>query len=737
MSWTFKINTGTLASPTWTTVNPLTDGGIEKSVDKDYVFSRLKIDGSFRFYGSENTIVKAIARDITEIQCYYSGTLICTGKLNLKTSQDINSNFGTYSVKSTDDQYINIIEKKSEEFNIFENTFGRTCRVNMDYSDLNFQQGALWTDGDSSSNGAAFHTAAGITTYARREKWIKTNIYSSYSSWDIVDSTTVTGWYKIAINWNHSGTPYGSPTAEIITHGSLVTEPVGTKHRGGGITYTVIIRDTVGSETYLLKDFDYYTSFDMTILRYVDYSRVRRLDGTILNIVNQIDSTIKFDTNSFKILDDQAQYSHLLISQISDFNLSVTYTVSLISVDRKLVEKSDAATVAMLSFEKIMNYLRDNYGIFFDLVLSGSDYYFKLVRYNSLTYTSAGSGNDLTTRHGINVTKSSDKYSYQDYEKWYKFVRKNIGRDIDHLGTDMIITAYENTYKNKELVNDLFFTDIHDSVLSVFNEENKYPDSNNQFFLLSGEVYTGLFWVTGILQYADCTPTYSSGDISIVSDNSMSTDGEVYTNFLSNLPGTPLCCIGDKVHIEFTASGDISRFRIYFVMTNLSASPIQEFEKELTYVAGLNSYELLIDQNIGVKGGSCFIRIDVNNALGITYNATFAGLDACYLISDYYIRYQYAGLSGQHKANGAVSQGSVDNTWGDDYKPSTPIVINGVSRGCAVIPLKEFEYVCTDENPESIDAEMYVKTDYSITGRLKAIKTYFSRKLGSIKVLNS
>jgi hypothetical protein len=200
------------------------------------------------------------------------------------------------------------------------------------------------------------------------------------------------------------------------------------------------------------------------------------------------------------------------------------------------------------------------------------------------------------------------------------------------------------------------------------------------------------------------------------------------------LAGSSRICLGDKVHLSFTFTGNPAKFKLYFVIAN---EGIIEYKRQLTYVVGSNTFDLLVDENIGNDNGSCWFEVDVVSSASVSYTGVFTNIGLSYIIWSYHGLYQYSGLASEYGISKAVSQGSIDNSWGNDAKPTTPVIINGVSTSCTVKPLKEFEYICTDENPTDIDETMYIKTDQGITGRLSSVKTFFNRKLGRIKVLNS
>lgn len=743
MKYTFEINIGSVATPVegggWVEVQPLKVGNMGKKEESYYLFFRDFISGDIQFYSDVDYALRTlVAGGCLEIgiRIKYLSVVAITGVLSLAVANNETQGIGTYEVKTETDQYTTILQNYEEVANVL-NLYKHDTFADMPFSDLVFNLGAF-TDGFA---GTVFWTnvTPAFTIYARRQLRVSESQANALDidGWTELDSYVDNSKLMVR-NWDHSGTPYNTPTGSDVYSGTYYAGPINyVKHSVvAGVPYSYTKLYELGS-CWHINNFTYFDNYIQTIERYFTYSRTFRLDAAISYVVKNADSSIKFDQYSFELLYSNSNYRHILLSSVSDFILEGQYvpTSFLIPVTKTLIEKSNSATVGDMSMKSIFDeYLTPVYKIFWYLELIDGDYYFRLRTFSDITPSAASSGNDLTTYKGINVTESGNKYKYRESDLFYKFIRIVIASDIEHIGRDIVIPAYENSANNKE-INLKFYSDIDDAINSKYVEQDKYPIDNEGYFIMACDAHSGVDIGSGMrLVSSSLAYSYSGDDLTLTSDGTSFTLQGIFETALSS----SVIRRGFLANIKFDATvlaGSIDRFEMYLHVFD-SYGTIDEY-KPLTITEGSNDIYLIVDDVIVNSTTKLNIRINVNHEVYVINSVLFEGFSLSQFFTQYYVQKPVSILSQMYKNNAPVGIANIDNVWGKNNIPASSCQINGVTVAISdnqKTKIKEFEFLSLHDIPSDIDGEMYVKTDQGNEFLLDSIEIPLDGSTAKIKI---
>jgi hypothetical protein len=489
-SYTFWIDIGS-----WST--PVTGGGFVQGnpifnntsllvrEEKKDIFARVTFEGSLNFEGDESATLKTLADTYEQIdfQVRLNNQVIHEGYLNLRKDYNVTRRNSDHDV-STNDQFTVLIDNKSVKKNVLGNTDEYEVKVPIAFNKLTFYT-APKNFGD-----VAWLTHSGNNTYAYEEVEYPEDQADNY-----IGSN---GWFLIAIitnlntgevtkligrNWTAGGYPSISwpPTGNVYLYPELSSTsglyPLNDRKVRGGGSFTVEER-TMCMETqsglndvYLWLSDDYYRSTSIT------YKWMRRLDETIKYLIGKLDSTIKFDAQSFAYWDSHPYLANLMIGAISDMVVSGTPPV----------QGTNKATIGNLALDQLFGWLSSYpWQFFWTLEKILGDYYFR-IKHISEVNKALGSNPDLTNLQSINWTEQKTAYSYQAIDKYNRIHREYVAEDPNFIGVDVEIPSIVT-----DQIREISMQDFYFDIQEIYTNSGKYnADSNDAWVILSADVYTG------------------------------------------------------------------------------------------------------------------------------------------------------------------------------------------------------------------------------------------------------
>jgi len=729
MNYTFELNISSFTTPVigggWAQATKfIADGGLVKSIDDGYIFARIKFNGNFKLYGSDNTGVKTLTDEQQcDIRVKYKGDVVWQGYLSINVGQDEDSNFGDYKVIESDDVYSELLKNESEDYNIISNIQEYDVRVDTNYTDLRFRWGAF-VDGFA---GSKWNSAASDPTmYARRERVVlKGDIISGWTTLEDYGDTV-----RIVKNF---GTDY--------TYMSSISIP----YVGG------VLNDRYHEYDVLLGEFRQYTIMGhigttytrvlddiacFTVPRgvnppyiyigdcYATYTRFRPLELTIMELVKSIYPDIMFDYSTFEVLRG-GNYSDIMISGISD---------ALFTKDGVIVtEKTNKQSIANVTLNKIFDTLRDNFHIYYTIEevntylytdvnnvdFSSSELTFKIKRSNDILEVNTGA-NDLTTYKSINVTESDSKPTYKDDKRFSKIKRKTISKGVDFIGQDIEIPSLSN-YDVKEIDNLTFYSDIWDTLEKAFNEDDEYPNSTDQFVWLAckGDYHYGNSYSRRAHNNCDSVLTVIGGSVlEWHIDNIIDSNGTIVLGDTNNSWGK--CLFGFDLYIDSGSIDDLD----FYGYNNKNG-----FSTKLDISVGHNALNFNMFDNVyGSNNYFAGFLIKLrDSSLDIRIRYDYSSFENN-LLFGYRCIYDYGEITGLQSSNAPMSQANIDEEFGAYEMPATPIEVNGSTVNLSasqLLPMKQYKYPCLSPEPTEIDEDMYLKSDKSEYNRLKKLECKF------------
>jgi hypothetical protein len=469
---------------------------LSKKVQDGEIFGRFH-DFSIECYDAGFELLQAIAlnKQQTELKVYLNGVLQVQGVIELLGFQDDNKELSKLKVK-VDDPYKLLLEGINKEFNYLDGDLDIwTLLAETNFIPLTYKLTSNFTDPAASPVGSLWGTSSdpsATAVYARQEWRVKdfvANELIGTSGWvQLTDHgdgtiTIVRDWTSTSYpasswngNWRIYDTASGSqgralmqqmqpdelqnPTIqidEIVTH-LFENNNAGTWEQIG------ILNDTYYGDTQKF------------------YTRARKLFDIIEYLVGQIDATIAFETDGsaddsyfyfkdYTNSESQDTLAELMVTQITDFILNDAGN-----------EKSDPATIANITLEKILNYIKKRFYVFWELENRSGTYYFVFKHWTERSFVA---GYDFTdfSYYGVNWTAGKKQYETEQSKLWKYRKRSELSGNEDFVGLDLILLNV-NTEDIDAVDFAVFYTDIWD----IQNNPSKYPDnSTNQFNLATTE----------------------------------------------------------------------------------------------------------------------------------------------------------------------------------------------------------------------------------------------------------
>lgn len=443
----------------------------KKKVDNE-IFGRFQ-DFNIECYDAGFELLQTIAagKQQTELKVYLNTILQVNGVIELLGFQDENRELNKVKVK-VDDEYKLLLEDIDREFNYFDGDLDIwTIQADTNIERLTIQTtaftdpapvvGSVWWNANLQFGGGP---PVLRTYYARQEKRVKDFIADELIGTD--------GWVLLTDHGDDTKTivrdwtPYYpvAVTGDFVFNIGLITDP---PPGFAFIEFHVLLGNVFLDETA-------YYNLDPS----ETYTRARKLFDIIEYLVGEIDGTIVFDntetsTDSFFYFKDysnpdaQDSLTELMVTQITDFILNDAGD-----------EKDEPATIANITFEKVLNFIKNRFYVWWELEDRSGTFYFVFKHWTERSFSSGIDFADFSY-FGTNWSAGKEQYEYEQNKLWKFRKRQELSSNVDFVGLDLELLDV-----NSEVVRDVqfgtFFTDIWD----IQNNPSKYPDNSiNQFVL--------------------------------------------------------------------------------------------------------------------------------------------------------------------------------------------------------------------------------------------------------------
>jgi hypothetical protein len=478
MSYVYQLDIGSLTNPVigdgYVTVVPvIKDAMLIKSVDSKTLIARTLLDGRIKFTGGTAAALNTLAltAHTCPIQIMWDSTVIFVGRLNLREEADMVS-LETYHTVEAVDGYETLMRGADKDINWLRNQAMYTVDVDYVERDVLRFSPTSWRNNDV----VILQTTQDnqFTYYARVEKTVPNAIASllvGTGGWYLVSISG--GNSLIARSWQDAG--YDKETFDKFLFvcrsnisGQWVLNDIAT------FTSSNCANVFVGSFTGKIAGFDadsngyyYYMMRDQIFAQATfRHTRVRRLDETITNIMQQIDPTLMVDSQTYTDFDS---WCDLLVSAVSDMKLVLEQSPTNIYSFFK-TETSNRATKEEMSWNRLWSILGAHPFNFRWYLEDISGTYYLRVRHISSFNKSVGSFS-LITYKGVNWSQNKTRYRY-DAELISRYIRKITAERIDFQGVDVLLPDVPN---GQELNVDL--SGIYTDLLHLYHNPGEYPDT--------------------------------------------------------------------------------------------------------------------------------------------------------------------------------------------------------------------------------------------------------------------
>ena len=484
MAYTYELNIGSLATPIrgngWLQVYPFTKGcSLVKSKVEDEVFARTTLNGRIKFSGDEATALLTLSAAVQEIgfRIKWKGTVIFTGLLGTRGEADEES-LETWHVVEPDDDYTKIMTGKDRDINIL----GGDAVIKS--ANVEFQERPVLkfaTSPYKADDIAIFTTTADFQDpiYAREELTVTDEIAAlmigknGYYEVSSSGGNTVLGrsWNKAGIDKDlflFDVAKCESTVNLLILLNDYVTfTPAACPNCSTDYTGYICGYDYVAGtgihEYYMIQERFFLAGDTFT------YTRLRKLNDVIIDMLADLDSDITTDSNSF--LWGSSIFNHLLVGAISD--------MKLVTVINTKEESSNPASKELVTWQKLWDTLKQQPYGFYWYIESGV----LRIRHISEIAKSSGTNPDLTNWQGVNWCTGKQRYVW-DNTKHSRIVRQSNAANPDFFGVDVILSDTVGLSELK-ITQDYIYTDI----AHIYTAPDDYPD--NGIVLLACYVATG------------------------------------------------------------------------------------------------------------------------------------------------------------------------------------------------------------------------------------------------------
>lgn len=671
--YSFELNIGSLATPVigggWVVVEPAShQTSINKTIEDDEIFARIELSGSLMLQGDAFTALDTLRLtfakcDIRVRHTPNGGTAstIYEGEMGLRGLYK--ENICTLKV-SPDDAYTELLTNKGKKVNILNSTPSVKCDIVPQESKLKFYdtlvpQSTLfyqWIPGFPPP----------INVYAREEK--------TYPGWiaDLLDGTN--GWVIISINDNGTKTlgrswQDGGFDTLIISDTYSASEDFSSSSLndsyiyGGEVCTIIAIKPT--TQGLLLRNIIYYNYVSIT------FSRFRKLRKVIELIVNEFDSTIQFDDDTWTYLDANDDLKHLLIANVSD----------LIPVGG--IEKTEPQEYGDMTFDKLMEMLRKKTKLYWKLQTIASVVYFRMKHRSEINYT-AGSL-DLQDFHSTDWTR--DVWKYSDVKQFNRLKRTVVADNIDFLGSDILIPSLDNIAEPKTEGDEKWYFDVWDVTA---RGGDVYPTkTKNEFCMITAEPIetNGVEMLTSLNNVYGGYEVFSFAGGTLTAQNTH-LSGLAQSNTITLIKGYLYKIVMNVTSLTGQAP------TLAFLSTDLGSKSLTLGDHTFYAVAESASNTVIEISNDAV---SSFVIEDISVERYI-YNC----------------RIREGSLTGEQIANAELSVANLDEGHGQYELPDTPVTINTVVTNLTdaqLLKTKEQVIAAPVHTPDGIDAEELFTTN--------------------------
>ena len=340
MAYTYELNCGSLATPVrgsgWLQVFPFTQGcSLVKAKVEDEVFARTTLQGKLKFSGDEADALLILSDAVQEIgfRVKWKGTVIFTGLLNTRGEADEASREMWHEVE-TDDAYTKLLTGKDREINILGgNAVIKSAKV--DFQERPILKFA--TSPYKADDVPIFTTQGDLQDpiYAREELTVTDEIAAlmvgknGYYEISSSGGNTVLGrsWNKAGIDrtlFVFDMVMCENPSLGLYTYNDYVTFTVANcANLSASYTGYIVGWDYSTPkgkyEYYMIQESFFQAGESFT------YTRLRKLNDVIVDMLAELDADITTDANSF--LFGSSVFNHLLVGAISDMKLVTVINV--------------------------------------------------------------------------------------------------------------------------------------------------------------------------------------------------------------------------------------------------------------------------------------------------------------------------------------------------------------------------------------------------------------------------
>jgi hypothetical protein len=505
MNYTFKIGDLSLTHLFKPDVSNIT---LQRQKQGDDQFGRLEISGTFKFVGDDyDRIIDFIdtwGHNELGMLVYQNGTLLGLTTFNTKQIIDRSRSQYIFNVKVLD-EYENFVSKGDLQYNILNTPY--TSRS------LKITTSAIR---EVVTKTIFNRSVAGVFDVPTATVEVNLNILGLYYSFEIGDSYT--NWTMIYNNYTHTGASglniFINGTAEFVSekiygsyNGGDAQPPTGSgwvyvkDEQFGNITAPLYRRpiqeiDVItstntftnyGGVDYRLFNYRNSNAIDLSFITITYQKITRRVDNIIEYIVGEINSSIQFDStgtindsfysfktwigdidNTANIYDTNKTFNNFLICQLTDI-------IPDSSVDPP-IQKSDPATLGLLSFNDLMEWLK-TYGFYWYLENRSGTYYFRILHKKDIELLDLNP--DLRNWFGYNYTNLLPPIEY-DKGEYSRLVNKQKTTNFELKGVDILFYLVQED-KNKDISSSIFYTDLTDI---INNGEDDYDTSATDKFVL-------------------------------------------------------------------------------------------------------------------------------------------------------------------------------------------------------------------------------------------------------------
>lgn len=450
---------------------------------KEDFFKRIELNGTTKFLSDTYTALRTLSATTSKVKIKVMKGAILQAEANLNIRKQFDQDsFISLNDSTPLDKYTEFVSKYDKPLDMLVSEEIRSCRVTKTIEfETNTVVQNIFLVQSSSGCSKSLYTAlqnlitppllTDIKAGTLSSPWrnVKTDIVQTscvgVTNSDRICEVTTT--YQRQIIWvaevggdfedpgsewtDVSAEAGGSKTIGLRNYHKYAKEPY------SGITEYQLSYITSTSSSYFLLDLD-------SIEDYVVYTRLRELRDVIKVLVQGIDSTIVFDSNSFPYFDEVSDYNELFI---------MTMTDSLLNDEGD--QKGNGAVRSELILKDLLEYFR-TFRIYWYIDNSNR---FVLDHWKNIeTITTTF---DATNINGRDWSKGKNKLSYNDGRLYSKHILNLYSGNLDFL--QQTVEFPKLTSIAQTLITELY--GFNTDILDIQNNPSTYNDSYSDFCILA------------------------------------------------------------------------------------------------------------------------------------------------------------------------------------------------------------------------------------------------------------